>query len=257
MPRDQKNSPLNIIEVHGAGRDRAIKEWIASGGVAVTTYETTAYFNLSDDFRFSLLTVDEAHYIKNEDTFRSQNVRKLCKHAERLLFMTGTALENKVREMVSLVSVLQPEIADEIRGMEDLSDAPVFRKLIEPVYYRRKREDVLTELPDKIESREWCSLNSKEKDTYESAILNGDYMEARRVSWDIDDLGESCKAQRLEEIVKQATDDNRKVIVFSYFLETISKVKQLFGDRCLGPIHGKVPSSVRQTIIDQFEESEF
>lgn len=144
----RKHSRLSVIKVHGAGRMSALRTWIRSGGVAVTTYETTAYFKLDDGFRFSMLTVDEAHYIKNSQARRTVNVKNIAEHAERLLFMTGTALENNVDEMIALIAMLQSRIAAKARGMASLASAPQFRKLIAPVYYRRKREDVLTELPE-------------------------------------------------------------------------------------------------------------
>ena len=154
----QKFSKLRVIKVHGSGRNAALQEWIRSGGVAVTTYETTSYFDLPDSFRYTLLIVDEAHYIKNPEARRSMNTKRLSSHADRLLFMTGTALENKVEEMTNLIDILQPRIAREVKGMEMLSSAPQFREKVAPVYYRRKREDVLTELPELLENEEWCSL---------------------------------------------------------------------------------------------------
>lgn len=250
-----QHSMLNVVRVHGAGRSGAFQSWIRSGGVAVTTYETTGSLDIADDFRFTLLTVDEAHYIKHKEAQRSQNVRKISTHAERLLFMTGTALENNVDEMVSLMEVLQPDVAARVRGMEALSSAPEFRKRIAPVYYRRKREDVLTELPDKIESREWCTLNAEETQKYEQAVLSKNYADARRVSWNVDDLKNSSKAKRLQEIVSEAEDDGRKVIVFSFFLDTIRKVKELLGSQCTNPINGSVSPQRRQEIIDDFDNA--
>ena len=57
-------SLLSVTKIHGSGCKSALQSWIKSGGVAVTTYETTAYFDLPDDFKFKLMVVDEAHYIK-------------------------------------------------------------------------------------------------------------------------------------------------------------------------------------------------
>lgn len=163
----RKMSLLSVTKVHGAGRKAALESWIKTGGVAVTTYETVAYCKLPDDFKFKLLVVDEAHYIKNPGARRSINVKNLSVYAERLLFMTGTALENKVDEMISLIRILQPEIASKVQGMVFMASAPQFREAVSPVYYRRKREDVLTELPELIESREWCTLTRNEETFYE------------------------------------------------------------------------------------------
>ena len=251
----RKMSLLSVTKVHGAGRKAALESWIKTGGVAVTTYETVAYCKLLDDFKFKLLVVDEAHYIKNPGARRSINVKNLSVYAERLLFMTGTALENKVDEMISLIRILQPEIASKVQGMVFMASAPQFREAVSPVYYRRKREDVLTELPELIESREWCTLTRNEETFYEQAVLSKNYAEARRVSWNVDDLKDSSKAARLLELIDEAKSDGRKVIVFSFFRDTLRKVSMLLGDLCMNPINGSVTPQRRQEIIDEFDKA--
>ena len=250
-----KHSLLRATKVYGNDRINALKSWLRTGGVAVTTYETIARFGLDNNFKFALLVVDEAHYIKNPDAKRTINTIELCAHADRLLFMTGTPLENRVDEMISLISILQPEIANQIRGIAFMSSAPQFRNKIAPVYYRRKREEVLTELPELIESEEWCTMTSEEELIYEDAIVGKHFMEARRVSWNINDLNFSSKANRLMEIIEDAEAENRKVIVFSFFLDTIRKISLFLGNRCLNPINGSVNSQRRQEIIDEFDRA--
>ena len=251
----RKMSRLSVVKLHGAGRAAALQSWLKSGGVAVTTYETTGSIRLPEDFRFAELVVDEAHYIKNPEAQRTKNVKALSLQAERLLFMTGTALENRVDEMISLIRILQPPIAKKVQGMAFLASAPQFRAAVAPVYYRRKREDVLTELPELIESREWCSLNPVEEAAYELAVLAKNYPAARRVSWNVQDVKHSSKAARLLELVEEAESDGRKVIVFSFFLDTIRKVTMLLGDRCTEAINGSVPPQRRQEIIDAFDKA--
>ena len=251
----RKMSRLSVTKIHGAGRKAALESWIKTGGVAVTTYETTAYFKLPEDYKFELMVVDEAHYIKNPEARRSVNVKNISMHAERLLFMTGTALENKVDEMIALIRILQPRIADKVQGMAFMSSAPQFRKEIAPVYYRRKREDILTELPDLMESKEWCTLTHNEEIAYEQAVLSKNYAEARRVSWNVEDLKDSSKASRLMELVNEAESEGRKVIVFSFFLDTIRKITELLGSRCTNPINGSVTPQRRQEIIDEFDKA--
>lgn len=179
----QKFSKLRVIAVHGLSRESALKDWQRTGGVAVTTYETTAYFKFPDNFTYSLLVVDEAHYIKNPSTNRSKNTKAIAEHAERLLFMTGTALENKVDEMINLIKLLQPSIAMQISGMKELSSAPQFKETVAPVYYRRRKEDVLTELPELSEIKEWCQLSDSEERRYEETVFRKNYNAIRRVSW--------------------------------------------------------------------------
>ena len=251
----RKMSDLPVVKIHGATRQESFYAWCETGGVAVTTYETTVYCKMPDLFRIGMLVVDEAHYIKNPEAKRTSNVREISEHADRLLFMTGTALENKVDEMIALIRILQPEIASEIRGMTYLSSAPQFRRIIAPVYYRRKREDVLTELPDLIENREWCTMNPVEEAAYEQAVLSGNYTEARRVSWNVPDIKDSSKAVRMLELVEEAAADGRKVIIFSFFLDTIRKITLLLGERCMEPISGAVSPQRRQEIVDAFDQA--
>ncbi len=250
-----KMSTLRVTKVHGSGRGSALQAWISDGGVAVTTYETTGHFNLEQSFRYAMLVVDEAHYLKNPDARRTIQVKALSAHTDRMLYMTGTALENRVDEMIALIKMLQPAIAMHVQGMEAISVAPQFREIIAPVYYRRKREDVLTELPELIESKEWCVLTRKEEERYEQAILEKNYADARRVSWNIDDLQESSKAGRLLELIEEAESEGRKIIVFSFFLETIRKISLLLGNRCTQPINGSVSPQRRQEIIDDFDKA--
>ena len=251
-----KHSDLSVIMVHGSSRSASVSKWIEEGGVAVTTYETTGAITLDDNFKYNYMVVDEAHYIKNRDAQRTVNVRKLCQKAEKILFMTGTAIENKVDEMISLIEVLNPDVATQIKRMAFMSSAPQFREAVAPVYYRRKREDVLTELPDKTETEEWCTLSGEEVQRYEDAVLSKNFAGARRVSWNVDDVSLSSKANRMKELLAEAEAEGRKVIVFSFFLDTIEKVRGMLGDKCVGPINGSVPPQRRQEMVDEFDKAQ-
>ena len=251
----EKHSDLAVIKIHGADRAPSFAQWQEKGGVAVTTFETTAHLAMEEDFRFGMLTVDEAHYIKNPEANRTKSVRAISEHAERLLFMTGTALENKVDEMLELVKVLRLNLANELQGMAFMSSAPQFRETVAPVYYRRKRADVLKELPELVQSEEWCRMSAGEERAYENAVLSGNYAQVRRVSWEMADPADSVKACRLKEIVAEAEQEERKIIVFSFFLDTISKVCGMFAGKCIGPINGSVPPQRRQEMIDEFDKA--
>ena len=250
-----KHSTLSVTKIHGADREASFGAWIKSGDVAVTTYETTAHLNLDPEFKFDMLVVDEAHYIKNPAAARTRNVRELGTHAERMLFMTGTALENNVDEMIELIKILQPDVASRVKNMAFMSNAPQFRERVAPVYYRRKREQVLTELPELIESKEWCNMTSQEEEVYINTLYSGNLMSVRRVSWNVEDLKYSSKANRLKEIVDDAREDDRKVIVFSFFLDTLRAVCEVLGDVCTEPVNGSVPPARRQEIIDGFDKA--
>jgi SNF2 family DNA or RNA helicase len=250
-----KHSKLDVYKVHGHDRDNTFNEWLKNGGTAVTTYDTVSKLDGSEKIIIHMLIVDEAHYIKNPNTKRTKNILKYSENSEILLFMTGTPIENKVEEMQFLISCLQPNIANKIKDIKHLAGAPLFKKEIAPVYLRRIREDVLTELPDILEKEEWCSFNKQELEMYKRAVSSGNFMQMRQLSWHVQDIMDSNKAKRLIEICEDAKLQNRRVIVFSFFRNVIDKVVELLGDQSMGPITGSTSPLMRQEIIDSFSTS--
>lgn len=247
-------SDIKVTVIRG-GDQAALLAWKEKGGATVTTYESISRFALPEDFRFSMLVADEAHYAKNPAAKRTQALLLLRRKAERILYMTGTPLENRVDEMCFLVSCLRPDIAGQIKEIKYISSAPQFREKLSPVYLRRTREDVLSELPDLIQKEEWCEMGAAEWAHYALSVQAENFMAMRQVSWDVP-VRQSSKAQRLLELCDEAKEDGRKIIVFSYFRDTIRAVRELLGKRALEPITGSVSPARRQEIVDAFAQAE-
>lgn len=131
-----------------------------------------------------------------------------------------------------------------------------FKREISVVYLRRTRKEVLAELPELIEYEEWGSLNSNEKIAYRRDVMNGDYMAMRRISFNIDDLKESTKANRIVEICDAAKEDDRKIIIFSFFRRTLEKLNYFLGDIVIGSIVGGISTVKKQEVLDQFEKAQ-
>jgi len=246
-----KFSSLTPHKVHG-DVETALNAWILSGGVAVTTFETISKFQLPDSRNIDMLVCDEAHYVKNPEAIRTRALLGICQKCEKVLFMTGTPIENKVDEMCFLVSCLQSDVAAELEKIKFLSKAEQFRKTLAPVYLRRTREEVLKELPDLIETEEWCEMNSDELSLYRDAVRESNFMAMRQVSWNVSDINKSQKAARLLEICDEAKEEGRKIIVFSFFRNTVNRVLEVLGDRCIGPITGDISLLRRQALVDEF-----
>ncbi|MBR6649877.1 MAG: DEAD/DEAH box helicase family protein [Clostridia bacterium] len=251
----QKFSELEAVKVHG-NDEEALLHWRQNGGVMVTTFESISRFELPEKFRVSMVVVDEAHYVKNPETQRTKALVKLLKKTEYTLFMSGTPLENRVEEMCFLISCLQPEVAKSLEEVKFLSTAEQFRLQLAPVYLRRTRDDVLQELPDLIEKEQWCILGAEEQKVYKDAVLSENFMAIRQVSWHVDNLAHSSKAARLLELCDQAREQGRKVIVFSFFRNTMQRVAELLGDRCMEPITGAISPQRRQEIVDEFSKAD-
>ena len=251
----KKFSDFEVTKVHGGDTD-ALLHWRLNGGVAVTTYESISRFELPEKFKFAMLVADEAHYVKNPQAKRTKALASLLSKTEGVLFMSGTPLENRVEEMCFLVSLLNEEISKEIEDVKYISTAEQFRSELAPVYLRRTREDVLTELPELVEKEQWCDVNAIEQRAYREAVMSENFMAIRQVSWNVDDIKDSTKAQRLLELCDKAKEEGRKVIVFSFFRETLRKVQSLLSDRCMEVITGEVSPQRRQEIVDEFGKAE-
>lgn len=250
-----KHSDLVVIKVHGQDKRWRLADWSKDGGVAVTNYESLNAVLKNGARPIDLLVVDEAHYVKNPDSVRSRNVAELSSPAPRLLFMTGTALENRVDEMIELINYLRPDIANEVKAYASTYDSDAFGKAIAPVYYRRKRADVLNELPELIESNTWCELEPEEEALYEDCVLRGDITGIRRASWNAPNPKRSSKLNTLKEIIKEAEECGRKALVFSFYLDTLKTIHKEIGRKAFAPITGSVAPRQRQETIDAFSEA--
>ena len=223
----------------------------------MTNYEMMGRIieKIDEKMLLSMLVIDEAHYIKNPRAMRTRYIRRLDNESERILLMTGTPLENHVMEMCSLIDFIRPDLSFQVREAAAIARIPEFKELIAPVYLRRQRSQVLDELPPVTWKEEWCSLTDQDRDAYLDALSGRSFPSMRRVSFLQDDLAGSSKAARLLEICATAEQEGRKVLIYSYFRETIEKAAQLLGSRCAGIITGSVPAADRQAVVDRFPDA--
>src|SRR5204863_810061 len=101
---------------------------------------------------------------KNPAARRSKDLVTWMGLAARVLFLTGTPMENKPVEFRNLVNYIRPEVAGQIRAVDHIAGATAFRKAVAPVYLRRNQADVLTELPERLEAEDWIQLSGKDLD---------------------------------------------------------------------------------------------
>ncbi|WP_232303576.1 DEAD/DEAH box helicase [Pseudofrankia sp. DC12] len=286
-----RHSTLTAHRLHGPDRADAVRRWVAEGGVGVTTFDTLAALALPTALRsrvevptqrdrvrrrrtvaagpagprIAMLVADEAHYVKNPATKRAEALRALVNRADlvdRVLFLTGTPMENRVEEFRRLVGYLQPSLLPVNPATRRPRDAPElsparFRTLVAPVYLRRNTQDVLSELPERVATDEWVELGSRaEQAAYRKAVLDRQFMAMRRVAF-TGDPEHSAKLDRLVDIAREAAENAQRVVVFSFFLDVLDVVgRRLRADpgcgAVFGPITGSVPAEERQQLVDDF-----
>jgi superfamily II DNA or RNA helicase len=244
----QSKSALRPHRIHGPGRETAARNWIRNGGVAVTTFETLGWFEnrILAVLDLGCVVVDEAHYIKNPAALRTQRVTRILNANDRAILMTGTPLENRIDEFRHLVGYIRPDLLVEVNEFAPRR----FRRQVAPAYLRRNQEDVLTELPELVEVDEWLPMSREDAAAYRNAVAAGNFMAMRQAA--LSQGGKSEKMLRLVEIVEEAEDNGRRVIVFSHFRDVLDQVTRSLPGQVFGPLTGSVPATARQIIVDQF-----
>jgi SNF2 family DNA or RNA helicase len=221
---------------------------VRNGGVAVTTFDTLRW--LEDQSLavrdFGCVVIDEAHYIKNPAAFRTQRTMRILDTSDRALLLTGTPLENRIEEFRNLVGYIRPDLVVEV---DELAPRR-FRRQVAPAYLRRNQEDVLTELPELVEVDEWLPMSRHDAAAYRQAVAAGNFMAMRQAAMSQGDKSE--KMLRLVEIVAEAEDNGRRVIVFSHFRNVLDQVAQAVPGKAFGPLTGSVPAAARQVMVDRF-----
>ncbi|MFI0900241.1 DEAD/DEAH box helicase [Streptomyces sp. NPDC020983] len=252
----ESRSALRAAVLHGPDRSGAFADWKERGGIGVTTFDALRGFPAPDGGQLGLLVVDEAHFVKNPEAKRSQAVALWAQRCERVLFMTGTPMENRVAEFRNLVAMLDAGVAESLGESGAPAGSVAFRRAVAPVYLRRNQEDVLTELPSVQHTDEWEELSASDEDAYREAVRAGNFMAMRRAAYMRP--GASAKLERLREIVQEAAENGLKTVVFSHFKDVLGVVAAELappGGRSapvFGPLTGGVPAGRRQQIVDDF-----
>ena len=146
------------------GRAEALAGWRDAGGVGVTPSD-----------RFAMLDVPPAGPSPCSSSTRrttsrtprpgaSQAVAAWSpQSADRVLFLTGTPMENRVEEFRTLVAHLRPELAAGMAPARRGARRPGVPRAVAPVYLRRNQEDVLTELPELVQVDEWEEFSAADE----------------------------------------------------------------------------------------------
>ena len=227
--------------------------------VLLTTYGTLkndekAYENLSFDY----CIIDEAQNIKNptaQATLSVKNIKSRCNIA-----LTGTPIENNLMELWSIFDFVMPgylftKERFRERFILDESNLSELKSLITPFILRRLKEDVLSELPEKLEKKYLVEMKGKQKQLYSfyvKAIKNqlnenkssekcgrdkinlfAYLTKLREICLDPslvvpDYTGGSSKLTVVKEIVKDASESGKKILLFSQFTSVLKKIEEDF-----------------------------
>ncbi|KAH0562282.1 hypothetical protein GP486_003027 [Trichoglossum hirsutum] len=169
--------------------------------VIVTTYQTASGNQLDSKFLRSQKPVvcvyDEGHYLKNSNSSRYANLMRIP--AEFRVLLTGTPLQNNLQELASLLSFILPSVFKErkedlayifkhkAKTTDDSHDALLSaqriaraKSMLTPFVLRRKKHQVLRDLPGKTCSVVYCEPTTSQWEIYSDELLRArEAMEAR------------------------------------------------------------------------------
>ena len=278
----QKFAPdLDVEVVHGlkSHRESILAE---NHQIYVTSYATfrqdsEIYRNLSFDFLF----LDEAQVMKNAQTKIAQSLRRFV--VPSVFALSGTPIENHLGELWSIFQIVLPGLLPAKKEFMKLSTERV-AQFIKPFVMRRKKEEVLTELPDLIEVVYKNELEDQQKAIYLAQlqqmqerlgqvsdsefqrnrveILKG-LMRLRQIC-DTPALfmenyqGESGKLDSLRDLLVQIAEGGHRVLIFSQFRGMLDRIEQELPDLGLTSfkITGSTPSQERQEMTKSFNQGE-
>ena len=275
-------------------RKQVIKE-IDKYNIFITSYGLVR--NDNDEYEnidFELCIIDEAQNIKNYQSNMSREIKKI--KARTKIALTGTPLENSVLELWSIFDFIMPGYLNSINkfrenyGVSDV-DSKSLSKLtnlnyqISPFILRRKKKDVIKDLPDKIENNIYLELPDMQKTLYLKVLKESEeeindliekegfmksrfkilqlLMKLRQICVDPNVLysnykGESVKFVKMLEIVKDYIEEGHKILIFSSFKRVVDKVKNMFDENGITSymISGDVKSKNRMELVDKFNKDD-
>ena len=221
-------------------------------GVYFISYDSlrNEFENLTD-ITFDMCILDEAQFIKNMHAKKTGAVKQI--NALHTIALTGTPIENNIYDLWSIFDFLMPHY---LLDYEDFKDSyehneeyyEIVRDKVAPFILRRRKEDVLKDLPEKYEVIITTEMSQEQRKLYDAFRLQAKeqlksseggskIMEVlsiitrlRQICVDpstfVDNfVGESGKITALKDIIKDKMKDGHRFLIFSQFVSALNIVK--------------------------------
>ncbi|MBP1933622.1 DEAD/DEAH box helicase [Ammoniphilus resinae] len=290
---------LKVFIHYGADRlnGEDFKQAIMEKDLVVTTYSL-----IHRDFLFFMgipwdtITLDEAQHIKNPQTLQAKAIRKLA--GEHRIALTGTPVENRLAEFWAIFDFLnhgllgsfssfRREFINPVEKEQDKGRLETLKRLTKPLFLRRTKNDpaILLDLPEKIESKEFCMLTHEQAVLYQRVVdelmtqeKQATGMERRGlILASISRLKQICnhpqlflkdalfkpersgKLNRLLDMTGEMLAEGDRMLIFTQFAKMGELLKSTL-EKSLGVpvlfLHGGVVKKRRDEMIEEFQEKE-
>lgn len=243
-----KHTALTPIEIRGSQREARLAEWKVNGGLAIVTFTTLQRVKLPE--RPNLVIVDEAHLLRDPKSDRARAVRNVLTSEDRVLFLSGVPMHNRIDGFRNLVDFLQPDVAGKVAPNAGSRGSIAFRRAVDRVYLRRDYRDVVDELPLRVSTDEWVRFTGTDRERYRRAVGSGNFTAIRQGAWPSGSPEPAAKLDRLIELTAEAHINGAKVVVFSQFAPVLAVIRKALSGSIFGPLDETVPD--RQALVDEF-----
>lgn len=285
---------LKLVVLHGS--DRKFKfDSITNYDVILTTYPLLVRDkNIFLQHQYHLLILDEAQFIKNSKSLASHAAIQL--KAKHRVCLTGTPMENHLGELWSLFHFMMPGLLGEEAKFRQLFRTPIEKwgdherrqhlsKRIAPFLLRRTKDDVVKELPEKIETIHHIELDGAQRDLYETIritmqkkvreqiaslglsrshiIILDALLKLRQICCDprllkVDTTkGKKLKSAKLEFLIPLLNDllqEGRRILLFSQFTGMLSLIEDELNKNKIEYVKLTGKTIDRETPIREFQE---
>ncbi len=263
------------------------------GNIYITSYgllrEDLDIYETKD---YRVFVIDEAQNIKNPKTGLTKAVKSIT--SETKIALTGTPIENTITELWSIFDFIMPGFLSSLVKFQQKYNIKDFdedtnklltnlKAQVKPFILRRKKKDVIKDLPDKIENNIFIDLNEMQKKYYAAEVKRvNDEMDKlvntggftknkmmilalltrlRQICihpsiYDANYKGESAKMEALLDTVKELVSNGHKILLFTSFKTALYLVKDALNKEDISTyvIDGSVPSKQRQILVDAFNK---
>lgn len=283
---------LKVFKHHGPKRSQNIKKMMETHDLMITSYGVLLRdAKQLQAINWDAIILDEAHFVKNQDTATYQAVCTLT--ADIRICLTGTPIENHLGEMKNLFDFLVPGYlgSDEyfrrnfmqpIEKSGEPETELALQKLIHPFKMRRNKANVLHDLPEKVEDIRHCTLSNDQIKIYREVLE----LKARPILETLKDENaavpylhvfavltllkqvcnhpllvhpgkldqyESGKFEVLKEILTEALDSGHKVVIYSQYVEMIRLISQYLEQQSIGHAILTGQTKNRGKVIETFQ----
>ncbi|MEM8952688.1 MAG: DEAD/DEAH box helicase [Verrucomicrobiota bacterium] len=286
---------LEAVSVEGAGRKELLKRRGAESDILITSYALLRRDEaLYRGMEFEVMILDEAQQIKNPEAKVTQAAGRIV--AKRRFALTGTPIENSVRDIWSVMQFVMPGYLGRRADFNERFEKPIrsgsgeaealqarLARRLRPVVMRRLKSDVAGDLPEKIEQTIYCDLSPAQREVYGTILSESRktiveakegrkrmvaltaLLRLRQVCCDLRLLDlpgkEACEERSaklavVEELVDEVVDGGHRVLIFSQFVQMLQVLVPMLHEKGHGYCYLDGQTSGRGDVVARFQRDE-